>query len=199
MGRTGRRRQIVLSRVRSGVAVVVALVAVCGSTATADAKGTQYQAFASPQQESGPASGSTTRGQATITFDPYLTTAKVEFRLANLDPADISAFHIHCGVPGQLGPIIVDFGQFGTFTEIFKDGRMRVTLRNDNLTVATWPPTGSLPEGCATSVFGPGQSNTIAGLEALSRAGLLYFNLHTGSGMDDTYFFGLIRGQIYPK
>jgi hypothetical protein len=189
----------VLSRVRSGVAVVVTVVAVWGSTAGAGAKSTKYEAFASPQQESGPASGSTTKGQATITFDPYLTNAKVDFKLTNLDPADITAFHIHCGVPGQLGPIIVDFGQFGDFTDTFKNGRMSVTLRNDNLTVATWPPNATLPEGCAPSVFGPGQSNTIAGLEALSRAGLLYFNLHTGSGEDATYFYGLIRGQIYPK
>ncbi len=181
--------------VRSGVVVLVA----CVATAAAGTKPTKYEAFASPQQESGPASGSTSKGQATITFDPYLTNAKVEFRLVDLDPAEITGFHIHCGVPGQLGPIIVDFGQFGAFTDLFDDGRMRVTLRNDNLTLAKWPPDAALPEGCATSVFAPGQSNTIAGLEALSRAGLLYFNVHTGSGQDDTYFYGLIRGQIYPK
>jgi hypothetical protein len=182
-----------------GVAVMVAFVAVCGATAAAGTKPKKYEAFASPQQESGPASGSSSKGQATITFDPYLTNAKVEFRLTDLDPAAITGFHIHCGVPGQLGPIIVDFGQFGDFTSIFENGRMSVTVRNDNLTLAKWPPDAALPEGCATSVFAPGQSNTIAGLEALSRAGLLYFNLHTGSGQDDTYFYGLIRGQIYPK
>jgi hypothetical protein len=189
----------VRSRARSGVAVVVAFVAVWGSTAAAKPQPKKYEAFASPQQESGPASGSTSKGQATITFDAYLTNAKVEFRIVDLDPAQITGFHIHCGVPGQLGPIIVDFGQFGDFASIFQKGRMSVTLTNENLTLAKWPPETSLPEGCATSVFGPGQSNTIAGLEALSRAGLLYFNVHTGSGQDDTYFYGLIRGQIYPK
>jgi len=95
--------------------------------------------------------------------------------------------------------MIVNFGTFGDFTDTFKNGRFAVTLRNDDVVVATWPPVpGELPEGCASSVIQPGQANTIAGLEALARQGQLYFNLHTGSGQDDTYFYGLIRGQVYP-
>src|SRR5262249_20287297 len=144
------------------VTIVMALVPVWGP-AVAGAGGTPtttYRAFASPQQESGPASGSTTSGQATLTFDAYLTTAKLDFTLVNLDPALITGFHIHCGLPGQLGPMIVNFADFGAFTDTFHDGQFSVTLTNDDIVVANWPPDlGSLPEGCASNVIQPGQSN----------------------------------------
>src|SRR5262245_35156985 len=105
----------------AGIALALALAGASpASIAAGEPSGhhdTRYHAFASPQQESGPASGSAAKGRATITFDEYLTKARLDFRLFNLDPATITGFHIHCGLPGQLGPMIVNFGAFGDFAE----------------------------------------------------------------------------------
>ncbi|MEW6271182.1 MAG: CHRD domain-containing protein [Thermodesulfobacteriota bacterium] len=189
-----------MNRARIGIGgIVVGLALACALSADARQEGTTYQAFPSPAQEPGPPSGSNVSARATLSFDSYLTRARLDFRLLNLDPALITGFHIHCGLPGQLGPMIVDFGRYGDFTETFRNGRFSVDVTNDDIVVASWPPSGSLPEGCASNVIQPGQSNTLAGLEALARQGQLYFNLHTGSGQDETYFFGLIRGQVYPS
>src|SRR5262249_45987654 len=78
---------------------------------------TTYQGYPSPQQEPGPPSGSAASAIGLITFDPYLTQAQVTFYLSNLDPSDIAAFHLHCGLPGQLGPLVVNFNIFGPFTD----------------------------------------------------------------------------------
>jgi hypothetical protein len=160
---------------------------------------TNYVAYPSPQQEPGPPSTSTAKAIATIQFDPYLTQAQINFYLTNLDPADIAAFHLHCGLPGQLGPIVINFNQFGAFTTSFVNDVFSVTVTDADVREANWPPNRmGPPPACDKNAIGPAPATTIAGIDALARIGQLYFNVHTGSKRDATFVFGLIRGQVYP-
>ena len=54
------------------------------------------------------------RGYGQLRFSKDLTKAYVDVDVTGVNAADILMFHIHCGPPGVLGPIIVDFGEFGS-------------------------------------------------------------------------------------
>src|SRR2546430_2464499 len=47
------------------------------------------------------------RGWGQIRFTRDLTKAWVDVEIKGVNPADILMFHVHCGPPGVLGPIIV--------------------------------------------------------------------------------------------
>jgi hypothetical protein len=105
-------------------------------------------------------------------------------------------FHIHCGPPGVLGPIIVDFGESESPAKTFVDGKLSVELTNKNVIFVKDMPKGlkpRLPEGCPAELGFLTQTKTLAGLEHLARKGVLYFNLHTKA---HTYY-GEMRGQLY--
>jgi CHRD domain/RTX calcium-binding nonapeptide repeat (4 copies) len=179
----------------------------------------EYEAFISPGQEPGGVFDSDARGYGEIRFAKNLSFAEIDVQIAGLDASEITAFHIHCGPPGVLGPIVVNFGQYGDFTNTFVDGKLSVRVTNENLTfinpedhthtpaLPTTPPSpGStidglpddgipkLPEGCPVDTNLPGQVNTVAGFESLARRGVMYFNVHTA----ENSFYGEMRGQIYP-
>ena len=105
-------------------------------------------------------------------------------------------FHIHCGPPGVLGPIVVDFGEFGSLPKTLAAGKMSVELKNKNITFIKSMPglKPALPESCPVEV-GMDQAKTISALEYLARKGVLYFNLHTKAHT----FYGEMRGQVYPS
>jgi hypothetical protein len=166
---------------------------------------TEYEAFLHPAQEPDPTLKSQGRAYGRLQFPRNLSAGKVEVQLSGVDAVNITAFHIHCGTPGVLGPIIVDLAQFGDLQRTLQNGRLSATVVNQGLTFikqAPLPPkpgsgklTLPLPEGCPSDLNIPLQQvNTIAGLEALARKGALYFNLHT-KGHE---FYGELRGQIYP-
>jgi hypothetical protein len=164
---------------------------------------TEYEAYLHPAQELGPASGSKAQGYARLRFPKNLSSGDINVQIAGIDPAKVTAFHIHCGTPDVLGPIIVNFAQFGDFKNTIVNGRFSAAVTNQKLTFVKQPPpppslSGGfklpLPEGCPSDLNLPAQVNTIAGMEALARKGVLYFNLHT-KGHE---FYGEMRGQIYP-
>jgi len=165
---------------------------------------TRFKGFPSPQQEPGPSSGTTASAKATIVFDAYLTQAQITFDLTNLNPSQISAFHLHCGLPGQLGPLVINFGNFGAFTSTFKKigpntYRFQQTVTDSDIDEQNFPPAPGPVPACAGNNIGPAPATSIASLESLGRVGQLYFNVHTGSGTDPTFVFALIRGQMYKK
>ena len=176
-----------------------------------------YEAFLSPAQEGGEESeipkplekslGSTkpstpraqrkSRGWGRVRFTKDLTKALVDFEMKGVDPADVVMFHIHCGPPDALGPIIVDFSKKGTLPSLLASGKMAVEVQNEDLTFESMIPKGiklKLPESCPVEAGWPVQVKTIGGLEYLARKGVLYFNLHT---KQHTYF-GEMRGQLHP-
>ncbi|MDP2316895.1 MAG: CHRD domain-containing protein [Pseudomonadota bacterium] len=178
--------------------------------------GPLYESWLSPMQEGGEESetpkplvatlGSTapstpraqraSRGYGTLQFTNDLSRARVDVQIEGVKPADIVMFHIHCGPPGVLGPVAVDFGRFGSFEKTFVGGHFTVELTNSTVTTAAGHhgvPSG-LPEGCPVEAGLPTQVNTIGGLRYLAEKGVLYFNLHTKA---HTYF-GEMRGHLLP-
>ncbi|HVV86127.1 MAG TPA: CHRD domain-containing protein [Kofleriaceae bacterium] len=182
-----------------------------------------YEAFPSPAQQPGeedeipkplvkslgntkpstPRAQRKSRGWGQVRFTKDMTKALIDFEIKGVDPADIIMFHIHCGPPGLLGPIIVDFGKkLGDLPTAFAKGKISVEITNDDLTWASMFPPKGLPKGtvmppetCPVEAGWPLTTKTIVGMEYLARRGLLYFNLHT---KQHTYY-GEVRGQLYLK
>lgn len=182
--------------------------------------GAVYEAWLSPQQEGGeeeeaPASTpaafrSTTpstpreqrksRGYGTVSFSKDLSRAWVKLEIEGVKIQEINLFHLHCGRPGQLGPILVDFGtKDGAKVDlpaVFAKGMFTAEIKNTDIIAVTEHSHGALDfatKGCPI-VQGLPQDRVknIAGMEYITSQGDLYFNLHTTS---QTYF-GDIRGVL---
>lgn len=184
--------------------------------AKGDSVGFAYEAFLSPQQEPGeeeeippltpdqfrstepstPRNERLSRGHGILRFSKDLSKAYVDVEVENIDIDKISLFHIHCGRPDQLGPIMVDFGLMGNIQENFKDdGRFSLTILNEdieNTTAAGEGLVGAFTAGCPIIPGLPDKVKTIAGMYYIAQQGDLYFNLHTTS---QTYF-GDVRGKL---
>lgn len=179
--------------------------------------GLVYQAWLSPQQEaeeerdvppgspeqflsSEPSTDREqrdSRGHGTLAFNRELSRAYVHLELANIDPDDITMAHIHCGRPGQLGPIMVDFGATGDLGEYFADGVLSYEVTNDDIAAAAQGDgvLGALTAGCPIVSSVPGDRHrTVAGMASVAAEGQLYFNIHT----TQQNFFGDVRGQLQP-
>ena len=185
--------------------------------------GSVYQAWLSPQQEGGEERDApkwipnkfrsstpsvdrekrTARGHGLLRFSKDYSRAYVDLKIEGLDPATITMFHIHCGKPGVLGPILVDFGLKQNLRTAFPEGVFSAEVLNEDL-VAVWHNSHhSVVEfatmGCPIGQFNPGELlkpsdrvKTIAGMAAIAREGELYFNVHT-TGQQ---YFGAMRGQL---
>ncbi|HET6763002.1 MAG TPA: CHRD domain-containing protein [Longimicrobiaceae bacterium] len=146
------------------------------------------------------AAGHTAHGQLRFTRD--LSRAYVDVQVKGVDLANVNMFHIHCGRPGILGPIVVDFSQATNVKDNLADGTFSVEL-TDGVMVKT-SQSGEGAVGVATmgcvipspslGSQAPVKYSTIAGLARLAHDGELYFNLHTTG---QTYY-GDIRGQLLP-
>ncbi|HLO48715.1 MAG TPA: CHRD domain-containing protein [Kamptonema sp.] len=101
---------------------------------------TKYEGFLSPEQEPGEAIVSDAKGHGVISFPKNLSSAKVDVQISGVDTSEITAFHIHCGPPGVLGPIVVDFGQYGDFDRTIVDGKFSASISNENITFIDSPP-----------------------------------------------------------
>lgn len=142
------------------------------------------------------------RGHGRLRFSKDLSRVLVDVRIAGIDPKTINMFHIHCGKPGILGPILVDFAVATNLADNIADGVFSVEIRNEHIVGTTHQghgPVGAFTMGCLipspTLLTGkPPKVSTVAGMAQLARDGELYFNLHTTG---HTYF-GDIRGQIHP-
>lgn len=206
---------------RSSLSLALMLAAAAASPAHADDPmlgGTTYityESFMSPAQEPGeesevpkplektlgatkpstPRAQRTSRGWGRVRFTRDFTAAFVDVEIKHVDPNDILMFHIHCGPPGGLGPVLVDLGKFGPLPQKMAAGKLSAKLSNADLTFVSMAPRGfKLPESCPVEIGFPAQTKTLVGMEHLARRGLLYFNLHTKA---HTYY-GEVRGQLFP-
>jgi hypothetical protein len=142
------------------------------------------------------------RGHGQLRFSNDLSRAWVDVRVEGVDLNNVTMFHIHCGRPGILGPIVVDFSQATNVKENLADGNFSVELNNEHIVKTAQSGeglVGVMTMGCVipSPSLGsnqPVKTSTIAGLARLARDGELYFNLHTSG---QTYF-GDIRGQLHP-
>ncbi len=142
------------------------------------------------------------RGVGLIRFRNDLSRAYVDVKIEGIDPATINLFHIHCGKPGILGPILVDFALATDLQKSFSKGVFSVEV-TDDLIVKTIGHSHDLMDaflmGCFIGEASPGgvkppKVTTVAGMLTLARAGEIYFNLHTTGQA----YYGDLRGQIYP-
>ena len=140
------------------------------------------------------------RAHGMLRFSNDLSRAWVDVRVEGVDLSAVNMFHIHCGRPGILGPILVDFAQATDIKQNLADGTFSVELTDEHLVrtaAAGEGLVGVATMGCVipSPSLGsnrPVKTSTIAGMAQLARQGELYFNLHTTG---QTYF-GDIRGQI---
>ncbi len=205
-----------------------ALPAVALDPQSGAAIGTTFKAFLSPHQE--PAEEKDTpektpkqfrstapsllrserqsRGHGIVRFSNDLSRAFVDLQIEGVKAEDIVLFHIHCGQPDSLGPIIADFGLLGSLPEQFVEGRFTAEITNELIERTAKSGdghgmagmVGGLTMGCpklpSFSLMGdptPGDVMTVASMEFIGRKGELYFNLHTKG---QTYY-GDIRGQLF--
>jgi hypothetical protein len=180
--------------------------------------GFAYEAFLSPQQEPGeeeetppftpavfqstepstPRDERTSRGHGIVRFTKDLSEAYVDVDIDNVNIDDISMFHIHCGRPDQLGPILVNFALIGDGDiqgNFRDDDRFSVKVTNQdivNTTAAGEGIVGAFTAGCPIIPGTPDKIKTVAGMHTVAQQSELYFNLHTTSQT----FFGDIRGKL---
>lgn len=175
-----------------------------------------YEAFLTPQQEGGeeedtpaltppqfkstapsvPRNQRTSRGHAVIEFPRDLSKAIVHLAVENVNPDEIVMLHLHCGRPGQLGPIIVDFSLMGDVKTYLADGLLTMEVTNEDIVAVTahvHDLVGQFTSGCPIVPGTPDKVVTIAGMQLIAEQGELYFNLHTAGQV----YFGDIRGQFY--
>ncbi|MEZ4727025.1 MAG: CHRD domain-containing protein [Caldilineaceae bacterium] len=183
-----------------------------------EAIGAVFEAFLSPHQEGGeeedtpaliPSQFKSTapsvarndrpsRGHGVLSFTNDLSRAYVHVAIEGVKVEEIVMFHIHCGRPGQLGPILVDFALMGDLQEYWADNVLTLEVTNEDI-VATANHgeglVGAFTAGCPIVTALPmDKVKTIAGMATIARQGELYFNLHTKRQT----FFGDIRGQLLP-
>ena len=184
--------------------------------------GSMYQAYLAPQQEPGEEKDtpshiptqfrSTTpstlredrlgRGHALLRFTKDLSKVYIDIALENINPDEVVMFHIHCGRPDMLGPILVDFALIDNIQENMRDGVYSIEITNaaiEATAASAHGVIGSLTMGCpippslALELGSIDRVKTVAGMEFIAQQGELYFNLHTSGHV----YFGDIRGQIY--
>lgn len=135
-------------------------------------------------------------GHGVLSFTNDLSKAYVHVAVENVNPDDIVMFHIHCGRPGQLGPIIIDFGLKGDHATYFADGVFTMEILNEDIVANTDHGegiVGAFTAGCPIIATIPlDKVKTVGGLQFIAEQGELYFNLHTKGQT----FFGDIRGQL---
>lgn len=141
------------------------------------------------------------RGVGQLRFAKDLSRAWVDVRIEGIDVETINMFHIHCGKPNILGPIIVDFSHATDIKQNFEDDNVFSVEITNELIVANTDHAhgvvGAFTTGCvidSPSLSGPAPTkvSTVAGLAQIAQEGELYFNLHTTG---QTYY-GDIRGQL---
>ncbi|MEB3180147.1 MAG: CHRD domain-containing protein [Nostocaceae cyanobacterium] len=176
-----------------------------------------YEAFLSPHQEpdeeentpkiappslrstapSVPRNQRKSRGHGMVRFTKDLSKAFVDVQVEGVNPKDIVMFHIHCGNPDVLGPILVDFALSGDIQQNFADGIFSAEVTNENIEKTANSGHDILAIytlGCPIESGKPGKVKTIAGMEQYAKRSELYFNLHTKAQT----FFGDMRGKINP-
>lgn len=140
------------------------------------------------------------RGHGMVRFSNDLSRAWVDVRVEGVDLSAVTMFHIHCGRPGILGPILVDFAQATDIKDNLADGTFSVELTNEHIVRTARAGeglVGAMTSGCVipSPSLGsntPVKASTVAGMAQLARAGELYFNLHTTGQA----YFGDMRGQL---
>jgi CHRD domain len=137
------------------------------------------------------------KGHGVVQFSKDLSKAFVDVRVEGVNPQDIVMFHIHCGKPDVLGPILVDFALAGDIKQNFADSIFSLEVTNENIEKTANSGRdilGIYTLGCPIETGKLEKVKTIAGMQHYAKRSELYFNLHTKGQT----FYGDIRGQLHP-
>jgi len=156
---------------------------------------------ATPSQSRNEREAAGHRGHGMLRFTRDKSRVFIDVKVEGVDVDTINMFHIHCGKPGILGPIIVDFSLATDIQKNLEDGVLSVEITNNDIVETSEHGHGAVAEftmGCfipSPTLDGmkPVKVSTVAGLAWLAEAGELYFNLHTTG---QTYY-GDMRGQLH--
>lgn len=135
-------------------------------------------------------------GHGMLRFTNDLSRVYVDVAVEGINPEDVVMFHIHCGRPDMLGPILVDFAHSGDIQENLADGVFSAVITNEDIEKVSESGhglVGAFTAGCPIVVGLPDDVKTVAGMEYIAQQGELYFNLHTKGQT----FYGDIRGQLH--
>jgi len=153
--------------------------------------------FLSTEEPSVPRNQRKSRGHGMLRITNDLSKAYVYVKTENVNFEDINMFHLHCGRPDQLGPILIDFANSSNIEKNFADGIFEVELRNEDIEKVSNSGSGivgAFTAGCPIVPGIPDNVKTIAGMQYIAQKGELYFNLHTKAQT----FYGDIRGKLNP-
>ncbi len=131
-------------------------------------------------------STASTTGHARVWFDEVTasssgtTTTSMMWNVLHVwNGNDIFGAHLHCGLPGENGPIVVDLFHTATTSAVDINGTLvgTSTISNGNITATT--------TGCSMPIRNVGE------LAAALKAGIIYANVHSVQ-----YPAGVARGQL---
>lgn len=105
------------------------------------------------------------------------------FKLIVRNGTDVTQAHLHCGRPGQNGPVVVFLSAHDTQPQDIDGVFAQGTRRNENIEAGA--------AGCEELIGRP--VNNIASLAAAAFDGLIYANVHTVANPA-----GEVRGQLIP-
>lgn len=137
------------------------------------------------------------RGHGTLRFTRDLSRAYIDLTFEGLNAQEVVMFHIHCGKPDQLGPILVDFGLVTNLPQRLATGTFTFEVSNADIVNeihTAHDVVGAITAGCPIVPGTLDKVKTVAGMEHIARRSELYFNLHTRGQT----FYGYMRGQIHP-
>lgn len=162
---------------------------------------TQFRSTA-PSQNRAAREAAGHRAHGLVRFSNDLSRAFIDVKIEGIDPATVNMFHIHCGKPGILGPILVDFAMATDLKSNLADGVLTVEITNEHIVKNVEHAhglVGAFTAGCvipspSLSGIKPTKVSTVAGMLQLALERELYFNLHTTAQT----FYGDIRGQLHP-
>ena len=136
-----------------------------------------------PDEPTTPSPGVSTQmtGAVIVAFAENLSS--LNYRIVVQNGVGVTASHLHCGLPGQNGPIIVFLSQPNEQGADVNGVLGEGTLTNENIVDSA--------AGCEELIGRPVRN--IASLAAAAADGLIYANVHTVANPA-----GEIRGQLIP-
>ncbi len=136
-----------------------------------------------PDAPATPSLGISTQMTGTIAVAVSSDLSVLDFQLVVQNGVAVTASHLHCGAPGQNGPVIVPLSvpneQGADANGVLAEGR----VTNENITQGA--------AACEELIGRPVRN--IASLATAAAAGLIYANVHTAANPA-----GEIRGQLIP-
>ena len=128
-----------------------------------------------------PSPGISTQATGTLEMAVQPDLSSLTFRLVVQNGAKVTASHLHCGRPGENGPIVVSLSPANQAGQDVNGVLAEGTVRSENIDAGA--------TACEQLIGRPVRN--IASLAAAATLGLIYANVHTVANPA-----GEIRGQV---